>query len=45
MCFPAEGISSGLLFEIRVVVVGANLAGAASGVVIEAYPPSNFREL
>jgi hypothetical protein len=29
----------------RVVVVGANMAGAALGVEIEAYPPSNFREL
>jgi hypothetical protein len=44
MCFPAEGISSGRLVEFRVVVVGANMAGAALGVEIEAYPPSNFRK-
>ena len=28
----------------RVVVVGVRLVEAASGVVIEAYPPSDFRK-
>ena len=32
MCFPAEGISSGLLMEIRVVVIGLAMVGATSGI-------------
>ena len=32
MCFLAEGISSGLFVEIRLVVIGVHLVGANSGV-------------
>ena len=43
-CFPAAESSSGRLVENRVVVVGVRLVEAASGVVIEAYPPLDFRK-
>ena len=32
MCFLAEGISSGLFVEIRIVVIGVHMAGANSGI-------------